>query len=68
MPNILPSIEESLTDLDSVLKALDDSAIGEAIPFVDRAIKSRLVRDRNPLLVGLAQFFHDSTCDVVSGL
>lgn len=39
MPNILPSIEESLTDLDSVLKALDDSAIGEAIPLVDRAIK-----------------------------
>ena len=39
MPNILPSIEESLCDLESVLKALDDSSIGEAIPFVDRAIK-----------------------------
>lgn len=39
MPNILPSIEESLTDLDGLLKALDDSAIGEAIPFIDRAIK-----------------------------
>ena len=39
MPNMLPSIEESLTDLDNVLEALDDSPIGEAIPFVDRAIK-----------------------------
>ena len=39
MPDILPSIEDALTDFDSVLKSLGDSAIGEAMPFVDRAIK-----------------------------
>ena len=39
MTDILPSIDEALTDLDGVLKTLADSAIGEAIPFIDRAIK-----------------------------
>ncbi len=39
MSPILPSLEDSLMDIDSVRKALDDSGISDAIPLVDRAMK-----------------------------
>lgn len=39
MNDLVPSLEEALTNADEVWEALDHSAIAEAIPIVDRIVK-----------------------------